>query len=311
MTARRRRKSGSGPSATALIAWVGGARMGIGAPEVAPASVVGGLPIRQTSGSLPSSQISGSRALLVGRACGLAAGTLLACGSVLVGATHVGEGSLVGDNAPLLSPVPAGPDTTGSTFEETRADPPAEPTSAAPDLVSAQGVTDPSPTIHPRLGQVRRNTPVSLDVPADAPSRDSDTAQRPWNSPPHPAGHPAQDPLPPVSPVLDPATKGVGRVAPVGGVLAPAGPSKNADPSKNTVKDPGEKQPESSGTEPVTSPREKRASTSSVGAVETVRQVVAPVDDTITPAIQPVVRSVIQPAAQPAMSMLSPLLPMG
>jgi hypothetical protein len=306
MTARRRRKSGSGPSATALIAWVGGARTGIGAPEVAPGSVLSSLPISRLSGG----QMSGSRALLVGRACGLAAGTLLACGSVLVGATHVGESSLAGDNARLLSPVPAGPDATGGTAEEYRADPPAEPTSAAPDLVSAQGVTDPSPMIHPPLGPVRRNTPVSLDVPADAPRRNSDTAQQPWNSSPQAAGHAQQDPIPPVSPVLDPATKGVGRVAPVGGVLAPTEPSTNTA-KDNGAKDAGEKQPEITGNKRVSSPREKRASTGKIGAVETVKQVMAPVDNTITPAIQPVVRSVIQPAAQPAMSMLAPLLPIG
>lgn len=301
MTARRRRKSGSGPSATALIAWVGGARTGIGAPQAAPGSVISSLPISQMSGS----QISGSRALLVGRACGLAAGTLLACGSVLVGATHVGEGSLVGDNAPLLNPVPAGPGASGSATQEYRADPPAESTSAAPDLVSAQGVTDPSPTIHPRLGRVRRNTPVSLDVPADGPNRVSGAAQRPWNSSPQAAGHAPQDPIPPVSPVLDPATKGVGRVAPVGGVLAPTNPSANA------AKDPVEKQPESSGNKRVNSSREERTTAGRIGAVDTVRQVTAPVDNTITPAIQPVVRSVIQPAAQPAMSMLTALLPIG
>lgn len=305
MTARRRRKSGSGPSATALIAWVGGARTGLGAAEIAPGSVVSCFSISQMSGSLPSSQLSGSRALLVGRACGLAAGTLLACGSVLVGATHVGEGTFAGDNAPLLSPVPAGPGAAGSTTEEYRVDPPAEPPSAAPDLVSAQGVTEPSPMIHPRLGRVRRNAPVSLDVPADGPSRDSGTAQRPWKSPPKAAGHAPPEPITPVSPVLDPATKGVGRVAPVGGVLAPA------DPSTNAAKDPGDKQPDSSRNEQVTSPRQERASTSGIGAVDTVKQVVAPVDNSITPAVRPVVRSVVQPAAQPAMSMLTPLLPIG
>ncbi len=300
MTARRRRKSGSGPSATALIAWVGGARTGLSAPEVAPGSVVSGLPISQTSGG---------RALLVGRACGLAAGTLLACGSVLVGATHVGESSR---SAPLLSPVPAVPGATDSASAEYPADPPAEPASAAPALVSAQGVTDQNPTIHPRLGRVHRNTPVSLDVPADGPSRDSGIAQRPSNSPPPAAGKAPQDPIAPVSPVLDPATKGVGRVAPVGGVLAPT------DPSPNTAKDPGEKakgpgenQTESTASKRVTSPREKRASASGIGAVETVKQVVAPVDNAITPATHPVVRSVVQPAVQPAMSMLTPLLPIG
>jgi hypothetical protein len=91
----------------------------------------------------------------------------------------------------------------------------------------------------------------------------------------------------------------------VGGVLAPA------DPSTNAAKDPGDKQPDSSRNEQVTSPRQERASTSGIGAVDTVKQVVAPVDNSITPAVRPVVRSVVQPAAQPAMSMLTPLLPIG
>ncbi|HEV7829811.1 MAG TPA: hypothetical protein VGP04_13370 [Pseudonocardiaceae bacterium] len=92
--------------------------------------------------------------------------------------------------------------------------------------------------------------------------------------------------------------------------MAPTEPSTNTA-KDNGAKDAGEKQPEITGNKRVSSPREKRASTGKIGAVETVKQVMAPVDNTITPAIQPVVRSVIQPAAQPAMSMLAPLLPIG
>jgi hypothetical protein len=215
MTARRRRKSGSGPAATALIAWVGGA---------------------QTEPSSPASMIDGElsgrahhgRAILVGRACGLAAGTLLACGSVLAGATHVGgdgpipgANSVAGDNTPLFNHTPTGPGTGSGASGDAPA--PAERMSAAPDLVSAQAVTDASPALHPRLGRVRRNSPVSLDVPAE-PGQQSPAALRPWDSPAREAGHTPASPIAPVSPVLDPAAKQVGRVAPVGGVLPPANP---------------------------------------------------------------------------------------
>ncbi len=292
--------------------------MGIGAPIVPPDSVVSALPTSQTDG----------RAILLGRACGLAAGTLLACGSVLVGATHVGESnSLAGDQAHLLSPVPSAPGTAGSTSAGYRADPPADPTAAAPDQVSAQGVnTDPAPTIQPRFERVRRNIPLSVDMPPDEPSRDSGTAPRPWESPPPAAGHAPQSPIAPVSPVLDPATEGVGRVAPVGGVL-PTNPStgpqkpsaqkpdpQKPDPQKPSAQNSGEKQAESPPNqrvnEGITAPREKRVNGTRIGPVETVKQVVAPVDNTIRPVIGPVVQSVVQPATRPATSLLTSLLPL-
>src|SRR5947209_6513235 len=159
MTARRRRKSGSGPSATALIAWVGGARTDLTDYAETPVSV---------AASAPGERMAGGRAILFGRACGLAAGTLLACGSVLVGATHVGEGSRATDNASLLNPTPTRPGITTGDPAELRADVPAEPAPAAPDPVRAQTVADPSPLVAPRLGRVRRNAPVSVDMPVDA-----------------------------------------------------------------------------------------------------------------------------------------------
>src|SRR5947209_7635017 len=122
MTARRRRKSGSGPSATALIAWVGGARTDLTDYAETPVSV---------AASAPGERVAGGRAILFGRACGLAAGTLLACGSVLAGATHVGgDSSLATDSASLLNPTPTTPGTTAGAPAELRADTPAEPAPA-------------------------------------------------------------------------------------------------------------------------------------------------------------------------------------
>lgn len=81
MTARRRRKSGCGPSATALIAWAGGARA---RTDTSPAD--GWQPL---VASVPY-----SRRPLIVRGRGLAAGTLLACGSVLAVAVHTADSSL-------------------------------------------------------------------------------------------------------------------------------------------------------------------------------------------------------------------------
>lgn len=282
MTARRRRKSGSGPSATALIAWVGSAQPSVGEPANAPVSVIEG----GSCGRVP-----GGRAILVGRACGLAAGTLLACGSVLAGAIHAGDGSLAGDGAALLNHTPAAPGAGAPV--EYRGNEPAERTSAAPDMVSAQAVADTSLAPHPQFGRVRRNNPVSLGMPAE-PSRNSNTAQQPWSSPPPPTGHAPRGPIaPPVSPVLDPAAKRIGRVAPVGGVLAPTNPragraSRPRDEQARSRRD---------------GPRDERASLSTSEALAAVKQVVAPVHGAIQPAIKP--------ATQPAMAMLTSLLPMG
>jgi hypothetical protein len=293
MTARRRRKSGSGPSATALIAWVSGAQASVGEPASAPVSVIDG----RSSGQVP-----GGRAIFLGRACGLAAGTLLACGSVLAGATHAGDGSLAGDGAPLLNHTPAvpGAGTGTGTPDEYRGSVPAGRTSAAPDMVSAQAVADASPAPHPRLGRVRRNNPVSLDMPAE-PSRNSGTAQQPWGSSLPPTGDAPSGPIAPVSPVLDPAAKRVGRVAPVGGVLVPTNSREERAGS------PHGGQAGSLRDEPAASPRDERTSLSASKAVATVKQVVAPVHSAIPPAIH----RAIHPATQPAMAMLTSLLPVG
>jgi hypothetical protein len=273
MTARRRRKSGSGPSATALIAWVGARQTALGAPMSAPGSVIHG-------GHTP--RTPRSRAVLVGRACGVAAGTLLACGSVLASATHMGgEGSLAGNSAPLphRTPVALG----AGNPDGYRADAPADRSPAAPELVSAQAADENSHALHPKLGQVRRNNPVSVNTPAQ-PSRQSTSPA---------AGH-APSAIAPVAPMLDPATKGVRRVAPVGGVLTPANPSGE---QAGSVRDepapsPRAEQTPPSASDPVTS-----------DAVASVRQVVRPVSSAVQPAVEP--------ATQPAMAMLTPLLPKG
>jgi hypothetical protein len=280
MTARRRRKSGSGPSATALIAWVGGARTGLTDYAATPGPV---------TGSAPDERVAGGRAILFGRACGLAAGTLLACGSVLAGATHVGEGSLATDSAPLLNPTPG---TTAGAGVESRADTPAESAPAAPDPVRAQAVADPSPVVASPLGRVRRNTPVSVEMPAEA-TQHPDIAQRPRDASRSAPDRTPAAPVAPISPVLDPATRGVDRVAPVGGILAPTNPSMERADAQYSQ--PNEK----------VSRRNER---SPLGAVETVDEVVAPLDS----AVQPVTKQpLIQPATRPAMAMLTSLLPIG
>jgi hypothetical protein len=281
MTARRRRKSGSGPSATALIAWVGARQTAIGAPVGVPASVIQGGPIRR---------MPGSRAVLVGRACGVAAGTLLACGSVLVSATHVGDGPLVRESAPLPNRTPAA--LGAGTPEGFHADAPPDRTPVAPELVSAQAVAENSQALHPRLGQVRRNNPVSVNAPV-APSGQSSTEQRHGDSSP-PAAHAPRSPITPVRPVLDPATERVGRVAPVGGVLAPTNPSGQQTGSLRDA--------------PAASPRAAHTGPLNSGAltsdpVASVKRVVTPVDKVVQPAVEP--------AAQPAMAMLTSLLPIG
>lgn len=296
MTARRRRKSGSGPSATALIAWVGGARTALTEPVSTPASAVG---------DAAEDRMAGGRAILFGRACGLAAGTLLACGSVLVGATHVGDGPLATDSASLRKPSPITPGTTTSDPAELRADAPAEPAAAAPDPVRAQAVADPSPLVTPRLGRVRRNAPMSVDMPVDAQAQHPVIAPRPRNASPSSPDRAPTAPIAPISPVLDPATRDVGRVAPVGDILAPTNPSVDSaevdsadvDSADSRISSPLNKQ---------ASPRRDERTT--LGVAKTVNTVVAPLDN----AIQPVTKQpLIQPATQPALAMLNSLLPIG
>jgi hypothetical protein len=99
--------------------------------------------------------------------------------------------------------------------------------------------------------------------------------------------------------MLDPATKGVRRVAPVGGVLTPANPSGE---QSGSVRD-----------EPASSPHAEQTPASTRGpsasdpvtsdAVASVGQVVQPVSSAVQPAVEP--------ATHPAMAMLTSLLPKG
>ena len=292
MTARRRRKSGSGPSATALIAWVGGAQTGVGASPSASVSMID---------SGPSARVPSGRAILVGRACGLAAGTLLASGSVLASATGVGDGSPPGGSGSPLDHTPTTPGISSGIQDEARVTAPAERVSAAPDLVSTQAVAETSPVPHPRLGQVRRNSLASLDALAE-PSRQTSTAPRPWDSPPSETGHAPTGPFAPVSPVLDPAAKGIDRV---GGVLAPT----NA----------GEERAGSLRDEKTARSQDDPTGLSAINAVTPVTETVAPVTQAVAPAtraVAPITRTVTEAVApraghatRPAMAMLTSLLP--
>lgn len=268
----------------------------------------------------------GSRAIFLGRACGLAAGTLLACGSVLAGATQVGDGSLAQGTSPSLNPTQTDPDATADVPAAFPADPPAEPGFAAPDVVSVQAVSAPSPPRHTQLGPVRRNSPVALDMPADGPIQNPSAAEQPWHSPPPAAGPAPQEPInpvrrpEPVSPVLEPAADEVGRVAPVGGVLVPNNPSAPDNPRQVRADQPRETQPRqtpprqtprgSSRDDRAANTRDKRTDRTTGGPVDTVKNVVAPVDNAVSETIDPI-KPVLQPATRPAMSMLGSLLPIG
>lgn len=275
MTARRRRKSGSGPSATALIAWVGGAQAALDAP---PGALVPPVPTQ------PYRRVPTSRAVLVGRACGLAAGTLLACGSVLASATHVGDGSLAeggANNAPLPNN-PADSSLAATPAEVYQAFGPPQREVAAPEPVSTQAFVRTSRPQLPRPAQVRRNAPMVVDVPA-ASSPPPSSTQRPWAPSAPPASSPPAGPIAPVSPVLDPGESGVGRLAPVGGVLAPQSPRQETQ-SQQRVRQSGDQR----------APQEP-ASVATTKSADPLGRVVAPLEQ----------------AAQPAISALTSLLPLG
>jgi hypothetical protein len=212
MTARRRRKSGSGPSATALIAWVGGA-------QTAAGTTVSGVH------AWSSRWLPGGRAILIGRAVGLAAGTVLACGSVLASAVQVGDDSLTGKGAPLPSRIPVDRGVVPGTPDSSGGMALAAGGPAVPVAISPQAFPRTGPASSPRPARVHRNNPVALDVPAEHDSP-PEAAKPPWHSPAPPAGQGPSSPIVPVSPVLDPAAAGVGRVAPVD-VLEP--PDRRAE----------------------------------------------------------------------------------
>jgi hypothetical protein len=275
MTARRRRKSGSGPSATALIAWVGGAQV---APHASPGALAPPAPVQ------PYRRVPTSRAVLVGRACGLAAGTLLACGSVLASATHVGDGSLAegGAGNALLPNTLADPPMGATPAEAYQSFGSPQREAVAPEPVSTQAFVRTSRSQLPRSAQVRRNAPMVVDVPAAASSPPGST-QRPWEPAAPPASHPPANPIAPVNPVLDPAESGVGRLAPVGGVLAPQAPGQEAPRQERVCRSEDKRTPQ----EPTSMATTKSA--------DPLGHVIAPLEQ----------------AAQPAISALTSLLPLG
>ncbi|MGH3904417.1 MAG: hypothetical protein ACRDTE_09540 [Pseudonocardiaceae bacterium] len=259
MTARRRRKPGSGPPATALIAWVGGAGVGTdhqdnaaypGIPAPSAAAAIDGCPP------------------LVGRARGLAVGTLLACGSVLAVAVHAADSS--GPQEPSSSGLfTAGPGAVSGGYSAT---PRPVSSAAAPAVTSAQSVarTDVRP------GVVHRNAPQSVDVPRAAPIE----PQRPA-----PLAMPGADRGP--SPERDPVRR---AVAPVADPVTQA--------PKTVV----------AAAEEMITPRDRTSTPTSPlvqQVVPAAQDVVSPVGDVLT-SVGDVVAP-LQEGAQPAMAMLSPL----
>lgn len=243
--------------------------------------------------------VRGGRAVLVGRACGLAAGTVLACGSVLIGATHAGDGMPTSDSAPLPNrapTVPAAatdpPNLAASGYRGSPGNPSAQRMAPPPDSVSAQAVADQQPASQLRRGRVPRNAPASVTMPAHtgrAPG--SAQHQEPADTSSRSTGRAVPAP---VKPVLEPATKRVDRVAPVGGLLGPDVPDRAQEGTSSSgwASDPPQERAANS--------RAERPGPSALTSVaEPVKRVIAPVG------------KVTRSATQPAMSMLNSVTPLG
>ena len=200
---------GSGPSAAALIAWVGGRQL------TAAGAGMSGVHA-WSAGRSPV-----SRAIRVGWACGLAAGAVLAGGSMLAGVANVGESPLARESASPSS-TPVGPDA-GSSPGGYREQSSADHAAAAPDAVSTQALASTDSARRQWSGRVHRNKPVSFAMPAEHGSLPP-TAQQSRDSSPPAAGQAATGPFAPMKPVLDPAASGVARV---GEVLAPENSSED------------------------------------------------------------------------------------
>ncbi|MGH3670223.1 MAG: hypothetical protein ACRDSH_06250, partial [Pseudonocardiaceae bacterium] len=103
----------------------------------------------------------------------------------------------------------------------------------------------------------------------------------------------------PVKPVLEPATKRVDRVAPVGGLLGSSAPDQTA-PDRTGV---GASSPGWAGNRPqeraARSGAERRGPSALTTAAEPVKRIAAPVG------------KVARSATQPAMTMLDSALPLG
>lgn len=259
MTVRRRRKSGSGPSATALIAWVGGAEVGTYHEGSAAYS---GIPAPSAAAAIDS------RPPLVGRARGLAVGTLLACGSVLAVAVHAADSS--GPQEPGSSGLfTAGPGVVSGGYG---AKPLPVSSAAAPAVTSAQSVAK----ADVRPGLVHRNAPQSVDVPRAAASE----PQRPA-----PLAMPGADRGPSLE--RDPVRR---AVAPVADPVAQA-PKTVAAAAEEMIA------PKDRALTPTSSPVQ-RVVPAAQDAVSPVGDVLTSVGDVVAP---------LQEGAQPAMAVLSPL----
>lgn len=269
MTARRRRKSGSGPSATAVIAWVGGT--GFEADHDSGAA---------GSAHAPSSHTDG-RPVLVGRARGLAAGTLLACGSVLAIAVHAADSSgPQQDGSPGL--VTVGPGAASGGYA---AAPVASSSTSPPAVTKAQALGGPDV----RSGAVPRNVPQSVGVssgPSAQPLR-----QGPVTMPGADQGQgaPQRDP---VERALEPVTQAPKTVVgAIGEMFVPNGRGL-AQTGSLTAR-----------VIPAAQASAEVLRTAPVGDVLTAAQqpvgeVLAPLDEVVAP---------VQEGAHPAMAMLSPL----
>lgn len=261
MTARRRRKSGSGPSATALIAWVGGTGFG---PDHAGRALPPGLSVADGPAH--------GRPPLVGKARGLAAGTLLACGSVLAVAVHAADNSgLQKAASPGLVTVEPGGVSSGFA-----AAPAPAGTVSPPAVTSAQSFTG----TQIRSGSIPRNVPRFVDVPRAAAAEPPRPA--PLTMPGTGSGQQAPDDsvAGAIAPVTEPVVQAPKTVVgAVGQMIAPQDPDLVPGAGVGRV-------------------------TSTDSLVETLAPAVhAPLDDAL-PSLDDVVEP-LQEGAQPAMTMLS------
>lgn len=158
MTTRRRRKWGSGPSAPALIAWVGGT--GIGADRVA-SDAWSGVP----ASAAPSSY---GRAPLFGRARGFAAGTLLACGSVLAVTVHAADSSSQLPESAHPGLVTASPDAGPGGYG-------AKPLTVAALSAAVPAATSAQAFAGTGTGAVHRNRPIAFGVAGESSSEGAET----------------------------------------------------------------------------------------------------------------------------------------
>lgn len=281
MTARRRRKSGSGPSATALIAWVEGTGYG---PENS-GTWLSDRAYQTGSAAVPPAE---TRPPLVGRARGLAAGTLLACGSVLAVTVHAADSAGPARAAtPDLVTVDPGAVSRGQA-----ATPAVSATTAPPAVTSAQSLGG----AQVRAGAVPRNVPRAIDVPRAVSSRPQ---QVPSRMPGADRGQqvPERDP---VERAIEPVTQAPRTVVgAVGDLIAPKDRSVS-----------------SSGSVSPTGSVARQAGPASGALLEqAVPAVQIPVEEVLTPLQQAAAPlqdagAVLDEGFQPALTML-PHLPLG